>query len=123
MLLWLSMTKFVKKILRDTLILGILHPLVLLNKYFIPSNNLDELKAQLNKYFVHIDENIIASHVFVQVPCKDMREDKDEDLWKTVYYPQVIHNDGGVTSMFSSMVENNKFYLCVRSNCKYTNFE
>ena len=38
-----------------------------------------------------------------------MREDKDEDLWNTVYYPQVIQNDGDVTSMFSSMVENNKF--------------
>jgi len=103
-----------KKNLRDTLILGILYPLVLLNKYFIPTNHFDELKAQLIKYFVHIDQNIATSHVFVQVPCKDMREDKDEDLWKTVYYPRVIQNDGDVTSMFSSMVENNKFLsLCL----------
>jgi len=42
--------------------------------------------------------------------------DKDEDMWKMIYYPQVIQNDGDVASMFRLMVENNKLYLCVRFN-------
>jgi len=52
-----------------------------------------------------------------------MRADKDEEMWKTVYYPQVIQNIGYVEYKFMSMVENNKLYLCVRSNygCSYFN--
>jgi len=41
---------------------------------------LDELKTQLNKYFVHLGENHTTSHVFVQVSCADLGEDKDEDM-------------------------------------------
>jgi len=74
---------------------------------------LDELKAQLNRYFVHISENQRASHVFVRVPCINLGEDKDEDSWKTVYFPQVIRDDGDVDYMFRLMVENNILHICV----------
>jgi len=76
---------------------------------------LDELKAQLNWYFVHICENQITSHVFVQVSCVNLGEDKDEDSCKTVYFSQVICDDGNVNYMFRLMVENNILYLCVLS--------
>jgi hypothetical protein len=82
---------------------------------------LDELKTQLNKYFVHLGEYQIAFQVFVQVPCVDLETDKDEDLWKIDHHPHVIHIDDDVASMFPSMVENNKLYICVRSNCKWSN--
>jgi len=72
---------------------------------------------------VHLGEYQIVFRVFVQVPCVDLKADKDEDLWKIVHHPQVIHNDDDVASMFSSMVENNKLYLCVRSNCKLSNWQ
>jgi len=42
-------------------------------------------------------------------------EDKDEDSWKTMYFSQVIHDDGDVDYMFRLMVENNIFHLCVHS--------
>jgi len=71
---------------------------------------MDELKTQLNKYFVYLGENHITSYVFVQVPCVDLGADKDEDMWKTVYYHQVIHDDSD---------ENNRLYLCVHSNCSH----
>jgi len=57
---------------------------------------LDEWKAQLNKYFVHIGENQRVSIVFVQVSCVNLGEDKDEDNLKTVYFSQVICDDGEV---------------------------
>jgi len=44
-------------------------------------------------------------------------EDKDEDMWKRVYYPRVARDDSDVKFMFRSMVENNILYLCVRTNC------
>jgi len=67
--------------------------------FLTPNNRLDELKAQLNRYFVHLGENQRTSHVFVQVSCVNMTTDKDEDGWKTVYFPKVIHDDGDVDYM------------------------
>jgi len=37
------------------------------------------------------------------------------DNWKTIYFPQVIHDDGDVDYMFRLIVENNILHLCVRS--------
>ena len=79
-----------------------------------PSDKLDGLKTQLNT-------TQTTTHVFAHVPCVDLRTDKDEDMWKTIYYPQVIHNDGDVASTFRSMVEINSLYLCVCSNCDCPN--
>lgn len=70
---------------------------------------------------VHLGENQTMSHVFVQVPYLDMKAGKDEHFFKTVYYPQVIHNVDNVASMSKPMVENNKLHLCVRSNCDCPN--
>jgi len=78
---------------------------------------MDELKTQLNKYFVYLGENHTTSHVFIQVPCVDLRADKYEYMWKTFYYPRVICDDSDVELKFRSMVENNVLYLCVRSYC------
>jgi len=78
-------------------------------------DGLDELKAQLNRYFVRLGENQRTSHVFVQVPCVNLAMDKDEGNWKTVYFPKVIHDDGNVDYMFRLMVENNILHICVRS--------
>jgi len=38
-------------------------------------------------------------------------------MWKTIYYPRVIRDDNDIEFMYSSIVENNVLYLCVRSNC------
>jgi len=75
---------------------------------------LDELKTQLNKYFVHLGENQRTSHVFVKVLYVDLGVDKDEDSWKTIYFSKVIHDDSVVDYMFRMMVENNMLHLCVR---------
>jgi len=45
---------------------------------------------------VHIVEYQRTCHVFVQVPCVNIGEDKEEDFWKTVYFPQVIRDDRDV---------------------------
>jgi len=83
--------------------------------FLTPTDKLDELKAQLNKYFVHIGENQRTSNVFVQLPRVNPEEDKNEDNWKTVYFPQVIRDDSDIDFMFRLMVENNILHLCVWS--------
>jgi len=47
---------------------------------------MDELKEQLNKYFVYLDENHFTCRVFVQMSRVNMGADKDEDIWKMFYY-------------------------------------
>ncbi|AES97143.1 hypothetical protein MtrunA17_Chr5g0419781 [Medicago truncatula] len=83
--------------------------------FLTPTNKLDELKTQLDRYFSHLGENQRASHVFVQVSCVSLGEDKDEDNWKTIYFPKIIPDDGNIDYMFRLMVENNMLHLCVRS--------
>jgi hypothetical protein len=41
----------------------------------------------------------------------DLREDKEEDFSKTVYFPQFIKDDTDVDYMFRLMVENNILHL------------
>jgi len=42
-------------------------------KFFItPTNKLDELKAHLDGYFIHIGVNQRTSHVVVNVSCMDL---------------------------------------------------
>jgi len=43
-----------------------------------PTETLDDLKAQLNTYFEYLGENQLTRHLFAQMPCIDLREDKDE---------------------------------------------
>jgi hypothetical protein len=45
----------------------------------------------------------------------DLEEDKEEDFWKTMYYPQLVKDDSDVDYMFRLMLENNILYLYVRS--------
>ncbi|AES99356.1 hypothetical protein MTR_5g079780 [Medicago truncatula] len=45
---------------------------------------IDDLKAQLNTYFEHLGENQYTRHLFGQMPCIDLGEDRDEYAWKTV---------------------------------------
>jgi hypothetical protein len=47
------------------------------------------------------------------VLCVNFGEDKEEDFWKTVYFPQLIEDDGDVDYMFRLMVENNILRLYV----------
>jgi len=82
--------------------------------FLTPIGKLEELKAQLNKYFIHIGQNQRTSHAIVHVPSVDLREDKEEDFWKTVYFPQLLENDSNVDYMFRLMVENNILHLYVR---------
>jgi hypothetical protein len=71
-------------------------------RFFNPHRDkLDELKTQLNKYFVHLDENQTTSRIFVQVPYVNLRMDKDEDLWKSRLLSSYFHNDSDVASMFN----------------------
>jgi len=53
--------------------------------------------------------------VIVNVSGLDLGEDKEEDFWKIVYYPQLLKDDRDVDYMFRLMVENNTLYLFVRS--------
>jgi len=53
--------------------------------------------------------------VIVHVPDMDLGEDKEENFWKTVYFPQLLEDDSDIAYMFSVMVENNALDLYVRS--------
>ena len=64
----------------------------------------------------YLGENHYTCHVFVQMSCVDLGADKDEDMWKTVYFSRVVRDDSDV--WFKFMVANNILYLCVRSNYK-----
>ena len=74
---------------------------------------MDEVKTQLNKYFVYLAENHTTSHVFVDVPCEYLGEDKDEDTLKMIYYPQIICDGNNIEFMFRSIVKNNMFVSTV----------
>jgi len=83
------------------------------------TDSLDDLKAQLNTYFEHLGENQYTCHLFAQIPCIDLREDKDEHMWKTTSHVSwLIRDDSDVRFMFRNMVEDNILYKCVRSICK-----
>jgi len=85
-------------------------------KFFLThTDKLDELKAQLDRYFIHIGENRRTSHVVVNVPNVDLGEDKEDDFWKTVYFPQLLEDDSDVDYMFRLIVENNILHLYVSS--------
>jgi len=49
------------------------------------------------------------------VSCVNLAADKDDDSWKTVYYPKVIHDDVNVDYILRLMVENSILHPCVRS--------
>ena len=51
--------------------------------------------------------------------CVNLGADKDEDMWKTFYFPRVVRDDSDIEFMFRNMVKNNILYLCVRSNCMF----
>jgi len=78
-------------------------------------DELDELKTKLDDFFIHIGSNHRTRDVIVNVPGLDLGEDKEEDFWKTVYYPQLLKDDSDVDFMFRVMVENNTLYPFVRS--------
>jgi len=80
-----------------------------------PTNKLDKLKAKLDRYFIHIGANQRTSDIVVNVSGVDLGEDKEEEFWKTVYFPQLVEDDSDVAYMFSVMVENNTLHLYVRS--------
>ena len=83
-----------------------------------PTDSIDDLKTQLNTYFEHLGENQYTRHLFGQMPCIDIGEDRDEFKWKTAsYMPWIIKDDSDVGFMFRNMVENNVLYIYVRSIC------
>jgi len=84
-------------------------------RFFVtPIGKLDELKVQLDGYFIHIGANQRTSDVVVNVSGIDLGEDKEEDFWKIVYYPKILEDDSDVDYMFRLMVENNTLYYFVR---------
>ncbi|KEH38309.1 hypothetical protein MTR_2g067670 [Medicago truncatula] len=67
-----------------------------------PTNSLDDLKTQLNTYFEHLGENQYTRHLFGQMPCIGLGEDRDEYTCKTAsYMPWLIRDDSDVGFMFS----------------------
>jgi len=85
-------------------------------RFFINlTDKLDELKAKLEGYFIHIGANQRICDVIVNVSCVDLGEDKEKDFWKTVYFTQLLEDDSDVAYMFSVMVENNTLHFFVRS--------
>jgi len=82
------------------------------------TDTLDDLKAQLNTYFEYLGENQYKRHLFVQMSCIDLGEDKDEYTWKTAgYVPWLIRDDSDIDFMLRNMIEDNILYMCVRSIC------
>jgi len=82
------------------------------------TDSLDDLKAQLNTYFEHLSENQYTRHLFGQMSCIDLGEDREEYAWKTTrYMPWLIEDDSDVGFMFRNMVENNILYMYVCSIC------
>jgi len=83
-----------------------------------PTDSLDDLKAQLNTSFEHLGENQYTRHLFGQMSCIDLGEDRDEYAWKTASYMHwLIEDESDVEFMFRNMVENNILYMYVRSIC------
>jgi len=83
-----------------------------------PTDSLDDLKAQLNTYFEHLGENQYTRHLFEQMSCIDLGEDREEYAWKTAsYMPWLIEDISDIGFMFRNMVENNILYMYVRSIC------
>jgi len=76
---------------------------------------LDELKAKLDDFFIHIGSNQRTRDVIVNVRNIDLGEDKEEDFWKTVYLPHLLEDDSDFAHMFSVMVENNDLHPYIRS--------
>jgi len=81
--------------------------------YFNSTDKLDELKAKLDDFFIRIGSNHSTCDVIVNVSGVDLGEDKEEDFWKTVYYPQLLKDDSDVDYMFRLMVEDNTLHLFV----------
>jgi hypothetical protein len=68
------------------------------DKIFLTSTNkLDELKTQLNQYFVHVDENQTTCHVVVYV-CIVMKDDCYKET--NVYHHEMLKDDDDVMSIF-----------------------
>jgi len=85
-------------------------------RFFVnPTDKLDELKAKFDDFFINIGSNQRTCDVIVNVWGLDLGEDKEEDFWKTMYYPQLLKDDSDVDYMFRLMLENNTLYLFVRS--------
>jgi len=85
-----------------------------------PTDSRNDLKTQLNTYFEHLGENQYTRHLFRQMPCIDLGEDRDEYAWKTAsYMPWLIEDDSDVGFMFRNMVKNNILHMYARSirNC------
>jgi len=61
-----------------------------------PTDKLDELKAKLDDFFIHIRSNHRTRDVIVNVSGLDLGEDMEEDFCKTVYYPQLLKDDSDV---------------------------
>jgi len=80
-----------------------------------PIDMLDELKTKFDDFFIHIGSNHRTRDVIANVPDLDLGKDKEDDFWKTVYYPQILKDDSDVDYMFRLMVENNTLYLFFRS--------
>ena len=82
------------------------------------TDSLDDLKTQLNTYFEHLGEKQYTRHLFGQMPCIDLGEERDEYACKTAsYMPWLIRDEGDVGFMFRNMVEDNILYMYVRSIC------
>ena len=69
-------------------------------RFFVnPTDRLDELKAKLNDFFIHICSNQRTRDVIVNVLTIDLGEDNEEDFLKTVYFPSRVEDDSDVAHM------------------------
>ena len=83
-------------------------------RFFVnPTDKLDEWKAKLDDFFIHIGSSHRTCDVIVNVSDLDLGEDKEEDLWKTVYYSQLLEDNSDVDYMFRLMVEVNTVHIYV----------
>ena len=76
-------------------------------------DSLDDLKAQLNTYYEYLGENQYTHHLFAQMPCIDLGEDKDEHAWKTTSnMPRLIHDDN-TSDLCLGIWWKIVYYICV----------
>jgi len=75
----------------------------MVNVFLISIDKLDELKTQLNQYFVHLGKNQTVFHVFVQVLCINVGIDNDKGT--TMYHHEMFNDVDNVISLFSKWLK------------------
>jgi len=78
-----------------------------------PTDSLDDLKAQLNTYFEHLGENQYTRHLFGQMSCINLGEDRDEYAWKTTSYMHCLLKTIATSDLCFGIWWKIIYYICM----------